>query len=113
MDTTRQNKISRLIQKELGEIFRGEVSEIARGTMISVTNARVTSDLSIAKIYLSVFPGEHKDEILHNILHNNSKIRYLLGQKVGKQLRIIPELQFFIDDSLDYIDNIDKLLQNN
>lgn len=110
MDTTRQKRISRLIQKEMGEIFRSEIREIVRGTMVSVTNARVTSDMSIAKIYLSIFPGEHKEEILENVLHNNSKIRYLLGQKVGKQLRIIPELQFFIDDSLDYIDNIDRLL---
>jgi ribosome-binding factor A len=110
MDSTRQKRISRLIQKEMGEIFRIEIREIVRGTMVSVTNARVTSDMSIAKIYISIFPGEHKEEILENIVHNNTKIRYLLGQKVGKQLRIIPELQFFIDDSLDYIDNIDRLL---
>jgi ribosome-binding factor A len=110
MDTTRQKRISRLIQKELGEIFRSEVREIVRATMVSVTNARVTSDMSIARIYISIFPGEHKDEILENIIHNSAKIRYLFGQKVGKQLRIIPELQFFIDDSLDYIDNIDRLL---
>ena len=110
MDSTRQKKVSRLVQKEMGEIFRSEVRDIVRGTMVSVTNSRVTSDMSIAKIYLSIFPSEQKDEILNNILHNNSKIRYLLGQKVGKQLRIIPELQFYIDDSLDYIENIDRLL---
>ena len=110
MDETRQKRISRLIQKEMGEIFRSEVREIAMGTMISVTATRVTSDLSIAKIYLSIFPGEHKDEVFSRILQKNSALRYILGQKVGKQLRIIPELQFYIDDSLDYIENIDRLL---
>jgi len=110
MNTTRQNKISRLIQKEMGEIFRSEVREITMGTMVSVTATRVSPDLSIAKIYLSIFPGNHKDDVFNKISHSASTIRYILGQKVGKQLRIIPELQFFVDDSLDYIENIDRLL---
>jgi ribosome-binding factor A len=111
MDSTRQKKISRLVQKELGEIFRSEIREIVMGTMVSVTVARVTSDLSIAKIYLSIFPGEHKQEVFENICQNSATIRYMLGQRTGKQLRAIPELQFYIDDSLDYIDNIDKALR--
>jgi len=111
MDSTRQKRISRLVQKEMGEIFRAEAREITHGAMVSVTVARVTSDLSIAKIYLSIFPSEKKEAIFNNILHHNSKFRYLLGLKVGKQLRIIPELQFYIDDSLDYIENIDNLLK--
>ncbi|MCL2074622.1 MAG: 30S ribosome-binding factor RbfA [Marinilabiliaceae bacterium] len=110
MDTRRQNKISRLVQKEMGEIFRSEINELLLGTMVSVTATRVSADMSIAKIYISIFPTEHKDEVFKKIVNHCSKIRYLFGMRVGKQLRIIPELHFFIDDSLDYIENIDNLL---
>ena len=112
MDSTRQKKIGRLVQKEMGEIFRSEVREIIMGTMVSVTTARVTSDLGVAKIYISIFPTEHKDEVFESIRQNNSTIRFLLGKRVGKQLRVIPELQFYIDDSLDYAENIDNLLNS-
>lgn len=111
MDSTRQKKIGRLIQKEMSEIFQREVREIVMGTMVSVTNARVSPDMGNVKVYLSIFPTEHKDEVFKNISQNNSTIRYMLGQRVGKQLRVIPELQFYIDDSLDYVERLDNLLK--
>ena len=111
MESTRQNKISRLKQKELAEIFQRESRELFHGKMISVTAVRVTSDLSIARSYLSIFPSEKTDELLKTIKQLAPKIRYELGKKTGKQLRVIPSLEFFIDDSLDYIDNIDRLLK--
>ena len=112
MDTTRQKKIGRLIQRDMSEMFQREVKELTRGSMVSVTVVRVTPDLAIARIYLSIFPSDRKDEIFNHIKENNSRIRYSLGQRAGKQLRIIPELEFYVDDSLDYIDNIDRLLND-
>lgn len=111
MYSIRQNKISRLIQKELSEIFQLESKSTLRGKMISVTIVRVSKDLSVAKIYLSIFPSEGAEEVLKQINQINGKIRGALGHKVGKQLRIIPALSFFIDDSLDYIDNIEGALK--
>jgi ribosome-binding factor A len=110
MDSIRQNKVSRLIQKELAEIFQHLSREHFRGKLISVTVVRVSKDLSVAKIYLSIFPSEGTDEMMKLIKQLSPQIRGLLGNKVGKQLRIIPELAFFIDDSLDYIDNIGNIL---
>jgi ribosome-binding factor A len=111
MDTTRQHKISRLIQKDLAEILQKEGRNFFSGVLISVTNVRVSPDLSIARVYLSIFPSSKGVEILLEIKRLQSKIRGLLGLKVGKQLRIVPQLDFHIDDSLDYIDNIDRLLK--
>ena len=111
MDTTRQNKISRLIQKDMAEILQKEGRNFFSGVLISVTNVRVSPDLSIARVYLSIFPSEKGKEILLEIKKLQSKIRGLLGLKVGKQLRIVPQLDFHIDDSLDYIENIDRLLK--
>ena len=111
METTRQNKISRLIQKELAEIFQKESRNLFQGKMISVTIVRVTSDLSLARAYLSIFPSEKVDELLVEIKKQTSQIRYALGKKVGKQLRVVPDLEFYFDDSLDYIENIERLLK--
>ncbi len=111
MDSTRQNKISRLLQKDLAEIIQKEGRDIFPGVMVSVTNVRISPDLSIARVYLSIFPSEKGAAVLLEIKKHTSKIRGLLGLKVGKQLRIVPQLDFHIDDSLDYIDNIDRLLK--
>lgn len=111
MDSTRQKKIGRLIQKEMSEIFQREVREIVMGTMVTVTVARVSPDMGLAKIYLSIFPPQNKEEVFKSIISHGSSLRYMLGQRVGKQLRVIPDLQFFIDDSLDYIEKIDGLLK--
>ena len=110
--STRQNKISRLVQREMAEILLKMNKAKFTGKLITVTIVRVTKDLGIARIYLSIFPSEYAEEILSDINFNNKQIRGELGRKVGKSLRIIPELEFYIDDSLDYIDNIDKLLKS-
>ena len=110
MDSTRQNKIARLIQKELGDIFLKMTKE-TRGVLVSVSIVRVSPDLGIAKAYLSVFPSEKGSEIVETLNQNSKSIRFELGNRVRHQLRIIPELRFYIDDSLDYIENIDKLLK--
>lgn len=109
MQETRQNKIARLLQKELSVIFQQQTRAM-HGVMVSVTRVRVSPDLSICTAYLSIFPSERGDEILKNIEANDKTIRYELGTRVRHQLRIIPELRFFIDDSLDYIEHIDQLL---
>ena len=110
MQETRQNKIARLLQKELSVIFQ-EQTRSMHGVMVSVTRVRISPDLSICTAHLSIFPSERGEEILNNIEQNNKSIRYTLGQRMRNQLRIIPELRFFIDDSLDYIEHIDELLK--
>ena len=110
MDSTRQNKISRLIQKELSDIFLKMAKE-TRGIMVSVSIVRVSPDLGIAKAYLSVFPSERGNEVIEHLTNNTKAIRYELGNRVRHQLRIIPELRFYLDDSLDYIEHIDNLLK--
>lgn len=109
METTRQAKIARLLQKELSEIFRAQTSK-THGVLISVSAVRVSPDLSIAKVYLSVFPSDKSQEMLDNINRSAKTIRYELAQRVRYQLRKTPELSFFLDDSLDYLENIDTLL---
>jgi len=111
MESTRQKKVSRLIQKEMAEIFLKKGNEVAPGKMVSITRVRVSPDLSYAKIYISIFPSANQEEILNQIRDHSVKLRFELGHKVRTQLRIVPEISFFIDDSLDYIENIDKLLK--
>ena len=110
METTRQNEISRLIQKELSEIFLLQTKSM-NGVLVSVSAVRISPDMSIARVYLSVFPSERSQEIVKNINDNMKSIRYELGTRVRHQLRIIPELKFFVDDSLDYAERIDELLK--
>jgi ribosome-binding factor A len=110
MQETRQNKIARLLQKELSLIFQQQ-TRATHGTMVSVTRTKISPDLSVCTAYLSIFPSEKADEIISNINANNKTIRYELGTRVRNQLRIVPELRFFVDDSLDYIDHIDELLK--
>lgn len=112
MESTRQKKISRLIQKELAEILRQKTVEFARGRMITVTVVRVSPDLGLAKSYLSIFPSDKNEEILEEIRKNISRIRHELGSRIRHQMRIVPELAFYLDDSLDYIENIDSLLND-
>ena len=110
METTRQNKISRLLQKELSEIFLAQTRK-THGTIVSVSIVRISPDLSIAKVYLSVFPSEKAQATIESVNASAREIRYELAQKVRFQLRKIPELSFFIDDSLDYIEHIDNILK--
>lgn len=109
MESTRQAKISRLLQKELSEIFRRQTAKM-QGVLVSVSSVRVSPDLSSARVYLSVFPSDKSAEIIENVNRSTKTIRYELAQIVRHQLRKTPELSFYIDDSLDYIDNIDHLL---
>lgn len=110
MQETRQNRISRLLQKELSLIFQSQ-TRMMHGVMVSVTRVKISPDLSICTAYLSIFPSEKGEEILSAVTQNQATIRYDLGQRVRNQLRIIPELRFFIDDSLDYLNRIDELLK--
>jgi ribosome-binding factor A len=110
METTRQNKIARLLQKELSEIFLLQTKSM-HGVLVSVSTVRISPDLSVARAYLSVFPSEKAEELVENINNNMRSIRYELGTRVRHQLRIIPELKFFVDDSLDYLEKIDELLK--
>lgn len=110
MESTRQAKIARLLQKELSEIFRLQTAK-TRGTIVSVSAVRVSPDLSIAKVYISVFPSSKAQEILDNIKSASKTVRYDLAQRVRFQLRKTPELAFYLDDTLDYLENIDQLLK--
>jgi ribosome-binding factor A len=110
MSSIRQNKIGGVIQEELSMFFQRNAREICLGAMVSVTIVRVTSDLSLARCYLSVFTGPDKKEVLESIKEHTGKIRGDVGKRL-KNMRKIPELLFFIDDSLDYALKIDELLK--
>ena len=110
MQETRQNRISRLLQKELSSIFQSQTRK-TNGVLVSVTRVRISPDLSICTAYLSLFPSDKGEELLENIRGNEKSVRYELGTRVRNQLRIIPELRFFLDDSLDYLEKIDGLLK--
>ncbi len=109
MDSTRQNKVARLIQKELSEMFIAQTRQM-RGVLVSVSQCRISPDMSVCRVYLSVFPSERAEEIVGNINANQKQVRFELGTRMRHQLRIVPELKFFIDDSLDYAEHIDELL---
>jgi len=111
MDPTRQNKISRLIQKEAAQYFvkiQGETP----GAMLSVSEVRVAPDLTQARIYVSIFPQNRRTGVMNYIEENNKNIRFELAKKLRYQLRRMPELIFVLDDSLDYAEKIDQLLKN-
>jgi ribosome-binding factor A len=111
MEGTRLVKISRQIQKDLGEIFQRQSAALFQGKMITVTTVRVTPDLGLAKVYVSIFPTENRETVLELVKHHSKSIRFELGQRIRNQMRIVPELTFYIDDSLDYIEHIDRLLK--
>ncbi|MBO4504285.1 MAG: 30S ribosome-binding factor RbfA [Bacteroidales bacterium] len=110
MNSTRQQKIASLLQRELATLFQQDGINVY-GCMITVTKATITPDLSIARAYLSIYMAPDKDAIIAAVRANTKDIRYRLGQRVKDQLRIVPQLEFFIDDTLDYIENIDRLLK--
>ena len=110
MESTRQKKISALIQKEMSIIFQRKANEFSN-KLISVTIVRIAPDLSSAKIYLSIFPEENKQVTFKEILDSKSNLRFELGNRIKNQVRKIPDLQFYIDDSLDYAEKIDNLLK--
>jgi ribosome-binding factor A len=110
MGSIRQNRIEGVIQEEMGTYFQRNAREVCLGAMVTVTTVRVTSDLSLARCYLSIFAGPDKKEVLNNIMVNTSKIRGEVGKRL-KNMRKIPDLVFHIDDSLDYAMQIESLLK--
>jgi ribosome-binding factor A len=111
MTSTRQYKVSRLLQKELGHVFQREGNSIFTGKMITVTEVRITPDLGQARVFLSIFPAAEKSLFDKTMEDHSQHIRHELGMRIRHQLRMVPELKFFLDDSLDYIENIDRLLK--
>jgi ribosome-binding factor A len=110
MDSTRQNKISKQIQKDLSEIIAPFSRNLLPGKMVTITKVRVTPDLGLARIYISIFPSDKSQDAVDVLNLHLAPMRNELGRKIRHQVRIIPELKFFLDDSLDYIENIDNLL---
>jgi len=111
MDSLRQNKVNSLLQQEMAEVMQGHNRELLPGGLITVTAVRVSPDLGLAKVYLSLFPAKDKPAVLDLVRNMGHRLRGELGHRVGKQLRIVPELNFYIDDSLDRIEEIDDLLK--
>ena len=111
MESTRQQKMARLLQKEMGDIFELDMRRLYPGTMITITRVNVTKDLSIARFHLSIFAVKDKKPEFSDIRSHIPEFRYKLGKKIAKQVRIIPHIEFFEDDSLDYIENIEKILK--
>ena len=110
MESTRQKKVSRLLQKELASIFHKEAQALIGNTMVSVTIVRVSPDLANANVFLSIFPSEKRDEIVKGVQSNTPLIRHEMASRTKNQLRRMPELLFFGDDTLDYLEEIDKSL---
>ena len=111
MESNRLQKVNQLLQEEMAEIFRKEAVKIQKGMLISVTEVRTTADLSIARIYLSIFPTQHREKVMNYVEDHHSSFRKALGDRVGKQMRIVPEIQFYSDDSLDKVDDIERALK--
>jgi ribosome-binding factor A len=111
MENTRQQKIARQIQKDLGEMFSRELAGLLRGAMTTVTEVRMSPDLEYARVWVSVFPFERAAEVMASLEANNWLVRKTLGAKVRNQLRVVPELTFTLDDSFEYIEKIDSLLK--
>lgn len=112
METQRQKKIGGVIQKDLADVLQRAATDGGlKGTLISISKVVVTTDLSIAKVYISIFPTKDAQELLTGIKSNQSMIKHELSQRTRNQLRRMPELLFFLDDSLEYIDGIEKSLK--
>ncbi|MDR1347035.1 MAG: 30S ribosome-binding factor RbfA [Prevotellaceae bacterium] len=110
-ESTRQQKVARQLQKDLSEIFQQQGMRIYDGAMISVTGVRISSDLSFAKVFVSIFPSSKTENVMKIISQNSKSIRMEIGKRVKNQLRIVPEIAFNIDDSLDYVEKIESLLK--
>ena len=109
--TTRQQKIARQIQRDIAEILQKEGREIVAGKLVTVTTVRVSPDFGYAKVYFSVFPFDKSNEVMEALEKNNWFLRRELGKRIRNQLKVVPELQLFLDDSLEYIENIEGLLK--
>lgn len=110
-NTNRQRRVAQIIQEDFAELFRKQAADTQKNLLITVSDVRATVDLSIAKIYLSIFPNEYRVPIMKEIEINKSQYRNYIGQKMAKQVRIIPELQFYLDTSLDDVERIERELR--
>lgn len=111
MESMRQNKVAKQIQKDISDIFTKETADLVRGVMTTVTSVGMSPDLGYAKVYLSIFPFERSEEVMNSIKANEWRIRKALGARIRNQLKSVPELSFFLDDSLEYMNNINTLLK--
>jgi ribosome-binding factor A len=111
METNRQKKIAGVLQKDLADVLQHAAKDGMKGVIISVTKVLVTSDLSNAKVYISVFPQTNREIILEGLRENTTTIRYEMAKRTREQLRRMPELFFYMDDSLDYIEDIDNAIK--
>lgn len=110
-ESTRQQKVGKQLQKDLAEIIRERGMSAFGGALVSVTSVRVSPDLAVAKVHLSIFPSAKAQEVLKLVETASKSIRGELGKRVSKQLRIVPDMVYYIDDSLDYVARIDELLK--
>ena len=111
IESNRQRKVAQIIQEDFAELFRKQAAESKQSFLITVSDVKVTADLSIAKIYLSIFPQEFRKPIMKEIEVNKAVYRNFIGQKMAKQVRIIPELNFYLDTTLDDVERIEKELK--
>jgi ribosome-binding factor A len=111
MDSTRQLKMARLLQKEMGDIFETDMRRLFPGAMITLTRVNVTKDMSIARFYVSIFALKDKKPTIEEIREHIPGFRFKLGNQIRRQVRIVPHLEFFLDDSLDYIENLEKIMK--
>lgn len=111
MESNRQRKVAQIIQEDLAELFRKQSAESQQSILVSVSDVKVTADLGIAKVYLSVFPPQHRDAVMKEIEANKSAYRNFVGQKMAKQVRSIPQLNFYLDTTLDDVERLEKELK--
>ena len=110
-ESTRQQKVARQIQKDISDVLFREAAQFVKGSIVSVTEVRVSPDLSFAKIYLSIFPFDNHEQVMKSVTDNAWLIRKALGTRIRNQLKQLPEIAFALDDSLEYVENIDNLLK--
>ena len=112
MDSVRQQKYAKLVQKELGDLFQKEGRNWYGNHFVTVTGVRITPDLALARVQVSIFKAPNPAEVMKALNKHNHEVRRELGKRIGKQARIIPELEFFLDDTLDYVEKIDNIFKN-
>ncbi len=110
-ESNRQRKVAQIIQEDFAELFRKQSAESKQNLLVSVSDVKVTADLGIAKIYLSIFPQEFRQPVMKEIEQNKAQYRNFIGQKMGKQVRIIPDLNFYLDTALDDVEKLEKELR--
>ncbi|ASW74703.1 ribosome-binding factor A [Chryseobacterium piperi] len=111
MESNRQRKVAQIIQEDFAELFRKQAADSKQNFLVSVSDVKVTADLGIAKIYLSIFPQEFRSTIMKEIEENKTQYRNFIGQKMAKQVRIIPQLNFYLDTTLDDVEKLEKELR--